>query len=158
MKKKLFILLLLILSTNFLACPPPAPIFRLASNGPDYTKVPCADCQEIQSGRTDCANISSFYVFFDAPTGYTIESASVRVYWWDDGKWIAGTVAKTDIFPPSTTICNHQGWGVQIVPSDIFSGFSPNPGDNRFKVRIGVSYVGISKGSAIMERIIYFLG
>lgn len=154
----LFFSLLLILSTIFLACCPPAPIFRLASNGPDYTKIPCADCQEIQTGRTDCANISSFYVFFDAPTGYTIESASVKVSWGKGGTQVLGTVAKEDIFPPSTTVCNHKGWGVHIVPSDIFPGFSPHPGDNIFKVQVGVRYVGKSKGSAIMERIIYFLG
>ncbi len=156
-KKYLFISVLLMLSSFFLSCSSSAPIFRLASNGSDYTKIPCSDCQEIQTGRTDCANISSFYVFFDAPSGHTIDSACVKVSWSKEDMLIVGTVEQKDIFPLSKTVCNHKGWGAHIIPSDILHRYTPNASDNQFEVQISVRYVGESKVSDIMKRTIYFI-
>ncbi len=143
------------------ACTPPAPIFRSASNGPNY-KIACAQCQEIQAGRTDCANLGSFYVFFDAPAGRTIQTAKVTISWdrrtMSGSQTLTGTVPDADVFNSTTTVCGNNGWGAHIQPSAILSGFAPNAGDNSILITVTVRYSGETTDSAPMTRLIYFLG
>lgn len=143
------------------ACIPSAPIFRLASNGPTY-KIACAQCQEIQTGRTDCASLGDFYVFFDPPSGKTIQTASVTISWQKQtpsgGLKVTGTVPNADVFNTTTTICGNKGWGAHIQPAAILSGFTPNAGDNIIDVTVTVRYTGEATDSAPMTRHIYFLG
>jgi hypothetical protein len=140
---------------------PPAPTFRLASNGTNY-KVACEQCQEIQTGRTDCGNLGSFYVFFDAPAGRTIQSAKVTISWnkstMSGPQTLTGTVASTDVFDTMTTVCGNSGWVAHIQPSSILTGFAPNAGGNSILVAVTVRYSGETRDSEPMTRLIYFLG
>lgn len=140
---------------------PPAPTFRLASNGESY-KIACAQCQEIQAGRTDCANLGSFYVFFDAPAGRTIQTANVTISWekrtTSGSQKLTGTVSDADVFNSTIVVCGNKGWGAHIQPSAILSGFSPNAGDNSILITVTVRYSGETTDSAPMTRWIYFLG
>jgi hypothetical protein len=161
--RKIFTLVAVVATLGILlaACIPSAPIFRLASNGPSY-KIACAQCQEIQTGRTDCANLGSFYVFFDPPSGRTIQTAKVTIAWqkqtMSGSQTVTGTVSNADVFNSTTTMCGNKGWGAHIQPSAILSGFTPNAGDNTIVVTVTVRYSGETTDSAPMTRRIYFLG
>jgi len=142
-------------------CPPAAPIFRMASNGPDW-KTPCEQCKQMKTGLVYCSNISSFYVFFGPPVGRTIASAVITIEWnkkTPSGfQVVKGTVANADVFNYSNAVCGNQGWGAHIVPSNILAGFQLNAADNSFVVNVTVLYVGQSDYSAPMRWVIYFLG
>jgi len=133
------------------------PEFDLAKNGQAYNKDPCGDCREIQDGRTDCAYLQEFYVFFHVidSRGRATSEAHATITW--NGKTV--TVTKQSILSPTDEACGRPGWGVRVRPTELFANFTPNAGDNSFVVSVWVKMAGDNNWStAVMKRVVYFLG